>query len=98
MGAAKAALIAGLALALASTPARAETRSNPEGGRCTGVTASGGRFATCFDPGNRLVLKLSTDGVGAGLQLRHIMHFEDEPDLVWKLEHRMLDGAWGGFW
>ena len=81
--------LAALALiALAPAPARAD--------ECTGTTASGGRFATCFDPGNRLVLRLSSEGAGLGVQLRHVMHFEDEPDLVWKMEHSIADGSYGG--
>ncbi|HUS65761.1 MAG TPA: hypothetical protein VMZ28_14520 [Kofleriaceae bacterium] len=77
-----------LLLLLAPAVARADD--------CTGTTDSGGRFATCFDPGNRLVLRLSSEGAGAGIQLRHIMHFEDEPDLVWKMEHSIVDGSYGG--
>ena len=75
-------------LALAPATARAD--------ECTGETESGGRFATCFDPGNRFVLRLSSEGAGLGVQLRHIMHFEDEPDLVWKMEHSLVDGSYGG--
>lgn len=94
MGAAKAALAAlgGLGLVLA---AGGEARGEPT---CTGVTPSGGRFATCFDPGNRLVLRVSTDGFGAALQLRHIIHFDDEPDLVWKMEHTLVEGSYLGIW
>jgi hypothetical protein len=91
MGAGKAALIIGAAAALAAAPARAEPR-------CTGQTASGGRFATCFDPGNRFTLRISTDGVGAGLDLRHVIHFDDEPDLVWKMQHSILESSYGGIW
>jgi len=90
MGAAKVALAAALVL-LASATARAEPS-------CTGVTASGGRFATCFDPGNRLFLRVSTDGFGAVLQLRHIIHFDDEPDLVWKMEHTLAEATYLGLW
>jgi hypothetical protein len=81
-------LAALLLIVLAPSVARADD--------CTGETASGGRFATCFDPGNRLVLRLSSEGVGAGIDLRHIMHFEDEPDLVWKMEHSMLEASYHG--
>lgn len=91
MGAAKVALAAGLVLLAARGTARAEPS-------CTGVTASGGRFATCFDPGNRLFLRVSTDGVGAVLQLRHIIHFDDEPDLVWKMEHTLAEASYLGLW
>lgn len=77
-----------LALA-ASTPARAES--------CTGITGNGGRFATCFDLGNRLSLTGGSDGFGGSLALRHVVSFDDEPDLVWKMEHQMLDVTYGGF-
>jgi hypothetical protein len=58
---------------------------------CTGVTAAGGRFATCFDPGNRLSLTAGSEGFGGAVALRHEVHFDDEPDLVWRLEHTLLD-------
>jgi hypothetical protein len=58
---------------------------------CTGVTSSGGRFATCFDPGNRLSLTAGSEGFGGSIALRHEVHFDDEPDLVWRLEHTLLD-------
>ncbi len=61
---------------------------------CTGKTDSGSRFATCFDPGNRLSLTAATDGFGGALALRHEIHFDDEPDLVWKLEHDLVDATW----
>jgi hypothetical protein len=93
MGAAKVALAALPALVLLAAGGRA--RAEPT---CTGVTPSGGRFATCFDPGNRLLLRASTDGFGAVLQLRHIIHFEDEPDLVWKMEHTLLETSYLGLW
>jgi hypothetical protein len=64
---------------------------------CTGVSPSGERFPVCFDPGNRLSLTAATDGFGAALALRHEIHFEDEPDLVWKMEHEMLDATYDGF-
>jgi hypothetical protein len=94
MGAAKVALVAvaaGLALFAGRGGARADSS-------CTGETASGGRFATCFDPGNRLLLKVSTDGFGAVVQLRHIIHFDDEPDLVWKMEHTLAETTYLGLW
>lgn len=93
MGAAKAALGALALLLLAGGGATA--RAEPS---CTGVTESGGRFAACFDPGNRLLLRVSTDGFGAVLQLRHIIHFDDEPDLVWKMEHTLLETSYLGIW
>ncbi len=80
MGAAKAALAI---VALASANAYAE--------RCTGITDAGSRFVTCFDLGNRLTIDAGTEGVGGAIALRHVVTFEDEPDLVWKLEHRITD-------
>jgi len=64
---------------------------------CTGLTGKGGRFATCFDLGNRLSMTTGSDGVGLSLALRHMITFEDEPDLVWKLEHQMLDATHATF-
>jgi len=78
-----AALVAGVA------DARAEA--------CTGVTPAGGRFATCFDLGNRLSVTAGSDGVGGAIAVRHLVHFEDEPDLVWKLEHVIADAHHGGW-
>lgn len=63
---------------------------------CTGVTPTGGRFATCFDPGNRLSLTAGNFGLGASLALRHEIHFDDEPDLVWRLEHVLVDATHAG--
>ena len=82
---------------------------------CTGVTETGGRFATCFDLGNRLSVTGGVDGIGpetetggatessglhptVGLEidLRHEITFEDDPDLEWKMEHVMLQGALAG--
>jgi hypothetical protein len=62
---------------------------------CTGVTPSGGRFATCFDPGNRLSLTAGSDGIGLALGIRHEVTFEDDPDLVWKLEHTIAEATHG---
>lgn len=64
---------------------------------CTGVTRSGGRFALCFDPGNRLSATAGSEGFGGALALRHIVHFDDEPDLVWKLAHTIGDSAHAAF-
>lgn len=64
---------------------------------CTGVTGSGGRFATCFDPGNRLSLTAGSDGFGGALALRHEIHFDDEPDLAWRLEHTLFDATHATF-
>lgn len=64
---------------------------------CTGTTASGETFATCFDLGNRVSLTAGSDGIGASLALRHVIGFDDEPDLVWKLAHQILDVTHAGF-
>jgi hypothetical protein len=77
-----------LVVAVLAAPARAET--------CTGVTGSGDRFPICFDVGNRLWVTGGTDGVAAGVQIRHVIHFDDEPDLVWKLEHAITEVGYGG--
>jgi hypothetical protein len=65
---------------------------------CTGISSGGSRFAACFDPGNRLELSGATIGLSPGqaalggeLALRHDITFEDEPDLVWKMSHELLD-------
>lgn len=63
---------------------------------CTGVSSTGGRFATCFDPGNRLSITAGSDGLGGALALRHEIHFDDEPDLVWRLEHVLVDATHAG--
>jgi hypothetical protein len=54
------------------------------------LAAAGGRFATCFDPGNRLAVDAGTLGLGGVIALRNDIHFTDEPDLVWKMEHELL--------
>jgi len=61
---------------------------------CTGTTDSGARFATCFDPGNRLALDAATSGFGGEIALRHDITFEDEPDLVWKMTHELAAAEW----
>ena len=86
MGSAAPALL--IALALAGN-ARADT--------CTGETHDGGRFAKCFDLGNRLSVTAGSDGVGTSVKLRHMIRFDDEPDLVWKLEHTLADATYGGW-
>ena len=82
MGAAQAALI----LAVLAAPAYAD--------ECTGRSSHGVPFASCFDMGNRLSLTASTDGIGGALALRHDLTFEDDPDLVWKMAHDMLDASY----
>jgi hypothetical protein len=81
------ALIAALLCAQAVT-AHAES--------CTG-NSSAGKFALCFDPGNRLSITAGSDGFGGAIAMRHIIHFDDEPDLVWKLEHVAFDATHAGF-
>jgi hypothetical protein len=83
-----------LAIAVA-TLLSVETSAHAES--CTGITGSGGRFATCFDLGNRLSITAGSDGFGGSLALRHLVTFDDEPDLVWKLEHQMIDATHGTF-
>jgi len=78
VGALACALAAPIAVAHADTP-------------CTRTTAAGGRYAACFDLGNRLYVAATTDGYGGGIALRQIIRFDDEPDLIWKLEHVLLD-------
>lgn len=63
---------------------------------CTG-TSSAGKFALCFDPGNRISITAGSDGFGGAINMRHIIHFDDEPDLVWKLEHTAFDVTHAGF-
>jgi hypothetical protein len=69
----------------AATEARAE--------RCVARTESGEPFPVCFDVGNQLFVSGGTSGFGGGIRLRHAMTFDDEPDLTWKLEHRLLEGS-----
>jgi hypothetical protein len=78
-----------VALATATATARAES--------CTGTTADGRRFATCFDLGNRLSLTAGTTGFGGAIALRHVIRFEDDPDLVWKMEHTLVEATYAGF-
>jgi hypothetical protein len=80
VGTAAAALVA---VALAVAPAHATP--------CTGTTVSGDRFPICFDIGNRLSLTAGSEGFGGGIALRHIIKFDDEPDLVWKMQHGLLE-------
>lgn len=63
---------------------------------CTG-SASGKRFALCFDNGNRLSLTAGSDGFGGSIAVRHVITFDDEPDLAWKLEHTLLEATHAGF-
>lgn len=84
-----------LALAILALATLAASDAHAES--CTGITGNGGRFATCFDLGNRLSVTGGSDGFGGSLALRHIVTFDDEPDLVWKLEHQMLDVNYGTF-
>jgi hypothetical protein len=58
---------------------------------CTGISSAGGRFATCFDPGNRLSLTAGSEGFGGELALRQEVHFDDAPELEWRLEHQLFE-------
>lgn len=78
---------AGVLLALAA-PVRAES--------CTGVTKKGGKFPVCFDAGNRLSVTAGSDGFGGAIAFRQIIHFDDDADLVWKLEHQVAETAHAG--
>ena len=64
---------------------------------CTGVTGSGKRFPICFDLGNRISATAGSDGFGGAIALRHVIRFDDEPDLVWKLAHVIGDSTHAGF-
>lgn len=89
MGTAAAAIVtAALAAVVPMHHARAE---------CTGVTKAGGRFATCFDPGNRVSVTAGSDGFGGAIAVRHVVHSSDEPDLVWKMEHEVGDATHAGW-
>ena len=87
MGTAQAALVA--TALLVAGDAHAEN--------CTGITTSGGRFAKCFDLGNRFSVTAGSDGFGGSVKLRHLIRFDDEPDLVWKLEHNLTEATWGAW-
>lgn len=87
MGTATSAFVIAL-VALGAATANAET--------CTGSSPSG-PFALCFDPGNRVSVTAGSDGFGGALALRHAIHFADEPDLVWKLDHTLFDATHAGF-
>jgi hypothetical protein len=92
VGAAQKTLTAALvALVALASPAHADDAG------CTAQTGAGERFATCFDVGNRLFLIAGTGGFGAGARVRHVVRFDDEPDLVWKLDHELLSMSAGGF-
>ncbi|MFT3694746.1 MAG: hypothetical protein QM831_16475 [Kofleriaceae bacterium] len=64
---------------------------------CTGTTDNGGRFAQCFDVGNRLSVFGAANGAagfGTTIQLRHELTFSDDPDLMWKMEHVLVDSTY----
>lgn len=63
---------------------------------CTGLTKKGGRFPVCFDLGNRLSVTAGSDGFGGAIAFRQIIHFDDDADLVWKLEHQVGETAHAG--
>lgn len=87
MGATAAALGAAIATTLVATSAMAD---------CVARRDSGREFPVCFDVGNQVWIELGSDGFGVGARFRHLVHFDDEPDLVWKLDHRLLDVQAGG--
>jgi hypothetical protein len=74
-----------IAVVAIARPAAAET--------CTGLSSEGHRFAQCFDLGNRFSLTADTSSFGGSIALRHIIHFADEPDLVWKMEHTLAEAS-----
>ena len=84
-----AALIAIAACVAFAGSARAES--------CTGISSAGERFAQCFDLGNRLSITAGTTGFGGSIAIRHDIHFDDEPDLVWKMQHTLLQARHAGF-
>ncbi len=86
MGAASPALAAAIGLALFARVAHADP--------CTGISSEGGRFAACFDPGNRLSLTGASDGYGGGIAVRNTIDFDDEPDLVWKMDHAIAEATY----
>jgi hypothetical protein len=84
----RAAVTAALALVAVTAPA---ARADPDS--CTALSSGGGRFAACFDPGNRLSLTAGSEGVGAGIAVRGTIDFVDEPDLVWKMDHAIAEAT-----
>jgi hypothetical protein len=86
VGAAPSSLIAAALFVVAATATAAHAE------QCTG-NGPNGKFALCFDPGTHLSVTAGSDGFGGGIAYRHTMHFDDEPDLVWRLEHVALDGV-----
>jgi hypothetical protein len=85
-------LVIRLAVAVLTVAQVATAQAEP----CTG-TSSAGKFALCFDPGNRISVTAGSDGFGGALAMRHIINFDDEPDLVWKLEHVAFDATHATF-
>ncbi len=83
MGAAARALSAAVAAAAIALPAVAAADE------CW-VEHKHGPYPICFDPGNRLRLDATTDGLGGAIQLRHVVP-GDDPDVTWRLEHDLLD-------
>lgn len=62
---------------------------------CRPLDAHGRPFVACFDPGNRVLLDVSTDGLGGALLLRHEIE-TDEADATWRLEHEILSARTDG--
>lgn len=63
---------------------------------CTGLTKKGGKYPVCFDLGNRVSVTAGSDGFGGAIAFRQIIHFDDDADLVWKLEHQVGETAHAG--
>jgi len=85
---------AALALVVAVGALVAPARAAADG--CTKLDGHERRYPICFDPGNRLSITGGSDGFGGSLAVRHIVHFEDDPDLSWKNEHVIADVRGGG--
>jgi hypothetical protein len=86
VGAAPSSLIAAALFVVAATATAAHAEE------CTG-NGPNGKFALCFDAGTHLSVTAGSDGFGGGIAYRHTMHFSDEPDLVWRMEHVAIDGV-----
>lgn len=88
MGTATRASLTVAALLAVLAPAHADS--------CTKETKKGARYPVCFDLGNRLSVTAGSDGFGGAIAFRQIIHFDDDADLVWKLEHQVGETAHAG--
>lgn len=77
-----------LALTLAAFAVASPVAARADGPACRAGEPPR-QFATCFDPGNRLVLAAGTDGFGGALAVRHILWTADA-DVTWRFEHVAL--------